>query len=519
MSFPLFNRLLLRSLALALIPVCATAKPCPPAICAVPIPRVELDIEAVHPSTGLVEHSPIDVTLGATLRFLGESAPRTGMLCVRQATPDCVSVTVSKDNTVRHTIHTQAPPAGAGVHIEAYYCETEAGPDSVCVEKSSAASQQSLDIAARYEVIFKSFEILHTRARQRDTVELSLAGFSGEPASSTSPLCKIVGPPTYCVGPMQQGELKDGEHAVRGDVRVGPFTLVPEADPDLNLLYTIANEGYGYNEKAFLAFMNLMNTFGSGIYSSLGKSGGTDLKEGTAILNNAMAFDCDGVVFNDNPILLNRTRDGQSASTLDARTRDNGFWEHRSDIQAQPNDVNCGDSSQYRATFRVARTSWQPPVGEPAGQERIPLAALSEENGPRYCPQGSAVVEVGCSGRYCDNLHLVCERYARETPLGHRDVDAHQWSGWYSEEDGGHPPGWLSPAPVTGFIAGVDCRGDYCDDVRVDTDATLTPAGPGASVSVVSEETAPARCPSGQFVTKLLCSGSYCDNLSVWCSP
>lgn len=515
MSFRYSFPLLVPSLALALVPTLSTAQ-CPPWICGIVQPRVQIEVSSVSPSSNLIEYSPIDVTVSATLKFVGETKPKRGKLCVLQPTPDCVPVTLHKDQTVKRTIHTRAPAAGAAVPVEVYYCEPDANGE--CIGKSSTASEQRLKIAARYEVILENFEILHTRAHSDDTVEVSLAGVVGTTASNESALCEIVGPPTYCIGPVLQGDFSDGVHEIRGDVRVGSFSLVPETDPDLNLLYVITNNGFGYNEKAFLAFMNLMNTFGAGIYSSLGKSGSSDLKQGTDMLNNAMVSDCDGVVMAENLTLLNTTREGQYASTLDARTRANGFWKYQSDVQEQPNRTTCGDSSKYRAALRVVRTSWQAPLGDIDRAERIALPEFSEESGPRYCPQGSAVIEVGCSGRYCDNLHLICGRYARESLFGHRDIDPHQWSGWYSEENGGHPPGWLNSAPVTGFVTGVDCRGSHCDDLRVDTDASVAPTGAGAIVGIVSEETSPARCPVGQFVTKLLCTGSYCDNIEVWCS-
>lgn len=518
MSLKMMVSFLLRSSVLATIPIAAVAQACSPWKCGPVQPWVEMSVEAVNPAAALVEHDPIDVTVRATLKGIATTALRSGRLCIREQTPDCVDVDLQKDSTVRRTIRTQAPAAGVAVPIEAFYCEVESDSNGECVEKFSSGSGQRVAIGARYEVILQSFEILHTRARQSDSVKVSLAGVAGATAATDSQLCDIVGPPTYCVGPIVQGDFNGGEVVTRGDIRVGPFTLIPESGPDLNLLTVITNSGHSYNEKAFLAFMNLMNTFGAGIYGSLEQSGGSELESATKTLNDAMVADCDGVVLSQMQILLNRTVEGQYASTLDARTRDNGFWVLQTKIDERANNVNCGDSSKYRATLRVVRTSWRAPNDNFDGQERIVLSDFSEENAPRYCPHGSAVVEVGCSGRYCDNLHLVCGRHAREFVFGHRDIDSHQWSGWYSEEDGGHPPGWLDPAPVTGFVTGVDCRGDYCDDLRVDSDAAKTPMGAGSLVGVVSEETAPARCPAGQFVTKLLCSGSYCDNISVWCS-
>lgn len=480
--------------------------------------RVALKIETITPQAGVVEHDPIDVVVSATMRSLrNEAKPVRGLICIRNQTPDCVQVTLPRDTTIRRTVHARAPAAGAGIRLEAYYCEPTP-PDNLCQEKSSVVAEQPLAVAARYELILQAFEILHTRARTRDSVEVSLAAVAGKPIAADSPLCDIVGPPTYCIKPVAQGDHLDGVYPVKGDVRVGPYTLVPETDPDLNLLYIVANHGHSYNERAFLAFMNLMNTFGAGIYGALGQSGGSYLKDATESLNEAMASDCDGIVVSGTQTLLNRTIEGQYASTLEARTRENGFWQQQSDVYTRDNKTNCGDSSKYRVTWRLARTSWQPPLGGPDRSERIVLPFLSDEQGPRYCPRGSAVIEVACKGDYCDDLQLTCARYARETPLGHRDVDAHHWSGWYSEENGGHPPEWPNPEPVTGFVTGAECRGDYCDELRVDTDADIAPQSAGTPVGNISEEDPPARCPAGQFVTKLLCKGDNCDNLWVWCS-
>ena len=73
------------------------------------------------------------------------------------------------------------------------------------------------------------------------------------------------------------------------------------------------------------------------------------------------------------------------------------------------------------------------------------------------------------------------------------------------------------------FVSGIRCTGRYCDNIAI----TCTQL-PGATVGAdhrwtpwVSEEsTSPAWCgPGPNLIAGLACGGRYCDNISLYCVP
>jgi hypothetical protein len=480
--------------------------------------RFSLAITKIAPDTRLIEHQPIDVSFTLTRGKRFREAV-SGSVCDRNdTTAPCFTVkSLRPGATARGTLHLKAPAAGPAAPIDIVFCRDLEGEPGGCDERGTDGRQ--LPVAARYEVILQAFEILHTKARTTDTVWASLLGQAGDtPPARDSALCGILGPPTFCVKPAEQGDREDGVHAVRGDVRVGPFELVPEVDPDLTFWFIVANAGFTYEEKAYLEFMNILNQMASGAFGAVmskGDSAGT-LKDATDKLNTTMVKDCDAVVVNDIKTALNRTRSGEWASTLDARTRELGHWvggQSDSDIYITANDAACGDAAKYKVTWRIARISWEPPAGASPPLNCFQIPAISDEGGAAYCPSQSAAAALQCSGRSCDAISLTCCRYGWETPRGHRDVDEHQWSGWYSEEGNGLPPGTrLSSAPA-GLVTGIQCQGDFCDEIRLDTDA--------AGLIAESEcNWIPAgACPTSQFIASVQCTDSFCSELQVKCCP
>lgn len=77
------------------------------------------------------------------------------------------------------------------------------------------------------------------------------------------------------------------------------------------------------------------------------------------------------------------------------------------------------------------------------------------------------------------------------------------------------PPAICDPGS---FVSEVRCTGRYCDDIRITCQAL-----PGASLGRavwtpwVSEEQGRRNCPRGHLIAGLACRGSYCDNLSLLC--
>jgi hypothetical protein len=77
------------------------------------------------------------------------------------------------------------------------------------------------------------------------------------------------------------------------------------------------------------------------------------------------------------------------------------------------------------------------------------------------------------------------------------------------------PPAVCDPGS---FLSGVRCTGDYCDNLRISCSRL-----PGASLGRalwtpwVSEEQGRRACPSRHLIAGLTCRGRYCDNLSLYC--
>ena len=170
----------------------------------------------------------------------------------------------------------------------------------------------------------------------------------------------------------------------------------------------------------------------------------------------------------------------------------------------------------------------------PALADTLPW--ISEENGPAICPAGQALVRLRCSGRYCDNIQASCTRYA-EPPFVASSQPSY-WTAWFSEEksadvvDGSNFPRLADNYSVA---IGLQCRGRYCDDIRL---LMLPLRGPKVptldsksefpicrvSKPFSEENGGRSERPSAyigkwtELIHRVGCSGSYCDNLRIeWC--
>lgn len=159
---------------------------------------------------------------------------------------------------------------------------------------------------------------------------------------------------------------------------------------------------------------------------------------------------------------------------------------------------------------------------------------VSEESGHyALCNESTdGAVGFACTGRYCDNVSLLCETY----PLG---ALAPSWNGYqtpyFSEE---HDPygtwfsyGWypyddenyevchnLQSNP--GVVTGIGCTGRYCDNISIecrqpeiyDTHYRKVVPSNCAWSQWISEEQGAVDFGWNRYITGVECSGSYCDN-------
>ncbi|NOK36757.1 hypothetical protein HMI49_26460 [Corallococcus exercitus] len=98
-----------------------------------------------------------------------------------------------------------------------------------------------------------------------------------------------------------------------------------------------------------------------------------------------------------------------------------------------------------------------------------------------------------------------------------RGQEQEVWGWYYTSEE-------LAPAECDGdaLAYGASCSHAFCDDVRLgcNTPPSGTTKGyPTWTASFSEESTRPTICPNGSWVTGLSCSGGYCDNVSLECTP
>ena len=146
------------------------------------------------------------------------------------------------------------------------------------------------------------------------------------------------------------------------------------------------------------------------------------------------------------------------------------------------------------------------------------LAPHSEETpGTSECPVGQVVTGFACTGSYCDNVQIECHDYGGSVPAA-----SNAFSGWFEV---GSSPGFASGVPNKQFhicganekMTGIDCRGSYCDDIRIECSPT-TGLGTGRCrwTGEYSEEHSSYLAPIGQAIQGVYCSGQHCDNKSYF---
>jgi hypothetical protein len=135
---------------------------------------------------------------------------------------------------------------------------------------------------------------------------------------------------------------------------------------------------------------------------------------------------------------------------------------------------------------------------------------------------GTAVSGVGCSGSYCDNIRLYCER----PPAGFTESTGAIYAvyGYISEE----APNNYKYCPNGSILWGMDATGSYSDNIAITCKAMNFPTqGVSCKWSPwVSDEQGtlyfdpePAR-PGRGVAIGVSCSGSYCDNMQfLVCEP
>lgn len=126
------------------------------------------------------------------------------------------------------------------------------------------------------------------------------------------------------------------------------------------------------------------------------------------------------------------------------------------------------------------------------------------------CPSGFALKGIRCTGEYCDNMSLRCCPY---TPAGDNQAYT-SWVGEISDESSRNERQFQN-----GFIDGLYCTGDYCDNIsiRLLQSPKLLNQGQCYWTEYVSEEQGEMLCIQDYLASGLRCRGDYCDSVSLWC--
>lgn len=180
--------------------------------------------------------------------------------------------------------------------------------------------------------------------------------------------CHIAGF-AWCITNQWYGDAGDGSHEIR-DVRVGPFTLVPERQSDLRFLFYLDNHGTSIAQEIGLGVANAFSKVGmlalGGYGLASGKSGAggiaTQLDSAMEQLHSAEFASCDGKLADGIVLISNKSIDNLPQFTLDAFTRANGeFSITLPEIyRNKDGDFRCDRrGGAYMVTYTIYRTSWR----------------------------------------------------------------------------------------------------------------------------------------------------------------
>lgn len=130
----------------------------------------------------------------------------------------------------------------------------------------------------------------------------------------------------------------------------------------------------------------------------------------------------------------------------------------------------------------------------------------SEESPPLTASNGQLISAMQCRGGYCDNVRLGYENIAG---INHT---TNSWTSYFSEEGTNY-----RTCGANSFMTGISCRGGYCDDVSLQcTVATGKNRGSCKWMPWFSEEAQYSYLEPGYYAAGLACRGRYCDDFSIY---
>jgi hypothetical protein len=337
----------------------------------VPI-NASLTIGEVRPSTPgdpLVEHDtvlavPVTVQLKPSLGG-AKSGPIDTFLCAADQQGNCSNRSVvrfpqlTSDAPVSTTLHVTAPTAGAHSKLRVNLCQQPASGDTSTGDQLLASAEsQEMRVAARYVVALRDINAFKITSPHSDTLFIGLqATLKGSSPECTSETCKQGSPdPSHYPNEMYSPtDETAGRHYPAG-MFVGPFTLVPESDPDIVVSFGVFNFGAGYNQATSSSLRHTITSL-----LSAARIFSWDVNETMRRLNvlggaNPPHWNgCDGPLAAGSFVL----RNNGPGDTIATNTNDGQAWQDPSTKEiytGSPRSDEC-EVSRYRVTLNVERIS------------------------------------------------------------------------------------------------------------------------------------------------------------------
>lgn len=158
----------------------------------------------------------------------------------------------------------------------------------------------------------------------------------------------------------------------------------------------------------------------------------------------------------------------------------------------------------------VCHAGWAPFIR--GGKYISTTGWFSEEYGGNSGRQSALIAGIMCSSHFCDLRQLVTVHEDSTLPV----MDSKYWSSWFSDETLG-----FVNCPSDMVVNGIQCRGHYCDDTRIQCGRVglgyRIVSSDRKEVTWFSEEDVIGLCPNGYYVSGLQCGGDYCDFLKLNC--
>lgn len=127
--------------------------------------------------------------------------------------------------------------------------------------------------------------------------------------------------------------------------------------------------------------------------------------------------------------------------------------------------------------------------------------------------QTAPIAGIFCSGRYCDSKRLIIIRDGNSSPV----QETGHWTRWFTDGN----TAWAD-CPPDMLVNEVQCRGRYCDDMRLQcgrlNDNYRVQAFDLRFANWFSEEEGERLCPDGYYLWGMACRGDYCDGIRLSCA-